>query len=96
MPATFVLVHGAWHGGWCFRPLEKILRAAGHEVFAPTLTGRGLPAARAQALAQILEDCDALRFVGTASGVDPAELAQRASKHASEMSREKLTPASES
>jgi pimeloyl-ACP methyl ester carboxylesterase len=36
---TFVLVHGAWHGGWCFRAVERLLRAAGHEVFAPTLTG---------------------------------------------------------
>jgi pimeloyl-ACP methyl ester carboxylesterase len=39
--ATFVLVHGAWHGGWCWRKLTPLLRAAGHEVFAPTLTGLG-------------------------------------------------------
>jgi len=39
--ATFVLVHGAWHGGWCWKKLTPILRAAGHEVFAPTLTGMG-------------------------------------------------------
>jgi pimeloyl-ACP methyl ester carboxylesterase len=39
--ATFVLVHGAWHGGWCWRKLAPLLRAAGHEVFAPTLTGLG-------------------------------------------------------
>lgn len=38
---TFVLVHGAWHGGWCWRRLTPLLRAAGHEVFAPTLTGLG-------------------------------------------------------
>ncbi len=37
--ATFVLVHGAWHGGWCWRPVADRLRAAGHDVFAPTLTG---------------------------------------------------------
>ncbi len=37
--ATFVLVHGAWHGGWCWRPVADRLRAAGHRVFAPTLTG---------------------------------------------------------
>ena len=58
---------------------------------ARTLTERGLPAARAQALAKILEDCEALRFVGAASGVDPVELAQRASKNAAEMRGEKLT-----
>ncbi|MBV9253581.1 MAG: alpha/beta fold hydrolase, partial [Actinobacteria bacterium] len=39
--ATFVLVHGAWHGGWCWRKLTPLLRAAGHEVFTPTLTGLG-------------------------------------------------------
>lgn len=37
--ATFVLVHGAWHGGWCWNQVAKRLRAAGHEVHAPTLTG---------------------------------------------------------
>jgi pimeloyl-ACP methyl ester carboxylesterase len=39
--ATFVLVHGAWHGGWCWRRVTPLLRAAGHEVHAPTLTGLG-------------------------------------------------------
>lgn len=39
--ATFVLVHGAWHGGWCWRDVRAILRAGGHEAFAPTLTGLG-------------------------------------------------------
>ena len=39
--ATFVLVHGAWHGGWCWKKLTPLLRSAGHEVFAPTLTGMG-------------------------------------------------------
>lgn len=38
---TFVLVHGAWHGGWCWTKLSPLLRAAGHNVFAPTLTGLG-------------------------------------------------------
>src|SRR5262245_55735614 len=37
--ATFVLVHGAWHGGWCWQKLIPSLEAAGHEVHAPTLTG---------------------------------------------------------
>ena len=36
---TYVLVHGAWHGAWCWRRVEKLLRARGHDVFAPTLTG---------------------------------------------------------
>ena len=37
--ATFVLVHGAWHGGWCWRDVRRALAACGHEVFTPTLTG---------------------------------------------------------
>jgi pimeloyl-ACP methyl ester carboxylesterase len=39
--ANFVLVHGAWHGGWCYARVAKMLRAAGHDVFTPTLTGLG-------------------------------------------------------
>jgi pimeloyl-ACP methyl ester carboxylesterase len=38
---TYVLVHGAWHGGWCWRDIAAGLRAAGHTVFVPTLTGLG-------------------------------------------------------
>ncbi len=37
--ATFVLVHGAWHGGWCWARVARLLTAAGHDVFAPTLSG---------------------------------------------------------
>jgi pimeloyl-ACP methyl ester carboxylesterase len=37
--ATYVLVHDAGHGGWCYQPVVKILRAQGHLVYAPTLTG---------------------------------------------------------
>jgi pimeloyl-ACP methyl ester carboxylesterase len=37
--STFVLVHGAWHGGWCWDRVAPALRAVGHEVHAPTLTG---------------------------------------------------------
>lgn len=39
--ATFVLVHGSMHGGWCWRRVTPLLRAAGHEVYTPTLTGLG-------------------------------------------------------
>ena len=38
---TFILVHGAWHGGWAWRRVADRLRARGHIVFAPTLTGLG-------------------------------------------------------
>lgn len=39
--ATFVLVHGAWSGGWCYGRVADMLRAEGHRVFTPTLTGQG-------------------------------------------------------
>jgi len=38
---TFVLVHGAFHGGWCWRRVADLLEERGHKVFAPTLTGLG-------------------------------------------------------
>jgi pimeloyl-ACP methyl ester carboxylesterase len=38
---TYVLVHGAWHGGWCWKSVAQILRAHGHQVYAPTLSGLG-------------------------------------------------------
>ena len=37
--SAFVLVHGAWHGGWCWDRVAPLLTAAGHTVHAPTLTG---------------------------------------------------------
>ena len=37
--STFVLIHGAWHGGWCWERVAPLLRAAGHAVHTPTLTG---------------------------------------------------------
>lgn len=39
--ATYVLVHGAWHGGWCWKRVVPALRSAGHVVHTPTLTGLG-------------------------------------------------------
>ena len=39
--ATLVLVHGAMHGGWCWRDVRRRLAGLGHEVFTPTLTGQG-------------------------------------------------------
>ncbi len=37
--SSFVLVHGAWHGSWCWKRVRTGLQARGHEVFTPTLTG---------------------------------------------------------
>ncbi len=39
--ASILLIHGAWHGGWCFDRLVPLLEAKGHRVAAPTLPGMG-------------------------------------------------------
>jgi hypothetical protein len=36
--ASFVMIHGAWHGGWCFDPLRPLLEAHGHRMIAPAVT----------------------------------------------------------
>ena len=39
--ATYVLVHGGGHGGWCYQRVARLVRSAGHEVYTPTMTGLG-------------------------------------------------------
>ncbi|HEV2523852.1 MAG TPA: alpha/beta fold hydrolase, partial [Gammaproteobacteria bacterium] len=39
--ATFILIHGAWQGGWCWERIVPRLEAEGHRVFAPDLPGMG-------------------------------------------------------
>jgi pimeloyl-ACP methyl ester carboxylesterase len=39
--ATFVMIHGAWHGGWCFDSLRALLASKGHQIIAPDLPGMG-------------------------------------------------------
>jgi pimeloyl-ACP methyl ester carboxylesterase len=39
--ATYVLVHGGGHGGWCYQRVARLLQAQGHVVYAPTMTGLG-------------------------------------------------------
>jgi pimeloyl-ACP methyl ester carboxylesterase len=54
----FLLVHGAWHGGWCWEPVAERLRAGGHDALAPDLPGRcgdGRP------LGDLHADADAVR-----------------------------------
>ena len=38
---TFLLVHGGWHGGWCWKRVSNLLQNRGHRAFSPTLTGLG-------------------------------------------------------
>src|ERR1700758_1575192 len=40
-PANYVLVHGAWHGSWCWKRVRERLEKGGHNVFTPTRTGVG-------------------------------------------------------
>jgi pimeloyl-ACP methyl ester carboxylesterase len=39
--STYLLIHGAWHGGWCWRSVAPLLEAAGHTVLTPDLPGHG-------------------------------------------------------
>jgi len=59
-----------------------------------TLTARGVSSERAAALTKLLEDCDSLRFVGEASGVEAKELVQRTAENVARLREEKLAPAS--
>src|SRR5690348_14940484 len=40
-PRTFLLIHGAWVGGWYWRRVSDLLAKKGHRIFSPTLTGLG-------------------------------------------------------
>jgi pimeloyl-ACP methyl ester carboxylesterase len=90
--ASFVLVHGAYQGGWIWKPVATRLRAAGHLVFAPTLDGCGerhhlvrpgiTVGTHAREVGDLLfyEDLSDVVLVGTSSGgmviVKAAELAR--------------------
>ena len=39
--STYILVHGAWHGAWCWHKVAPLLRSAGHSVYTPDLPGHG-------------------------------------------------------
>jgi pimeloyl-ACP methyl ester carboxylesterase len=88
--ATFVLVHPAWFGGWCWNKLAPMLRSSGHAVYAPTLTGLGERAHLASpgigmgthiddvVNVLVFEDLDAVILVGNSSaGVVIASVADR-------------------
>jgi pimeloyl-ACP methyl ester carboxylesterase len=78
--STYVLVHGAYQGGWIWKPVAERLRAAGHTVYAPTLDGcaerkgairPGITVAtHAEEIARLMfyEDLSNVVLVGTSSG----------------------------
>jgi pimeloyl-ACP methyl ester carboxylesterase len=78
--ATFVLVHGSFQGGWIWQRVANRMRAAGHQVYAPTLDGCGerkgtvrpgiTTETQAEEVAQLLfyEDLKDVVLVGTSSG----------------------------
>ena len=78
--ATFVLIHGAYQGGWIWSPVATRLGAAGHRVFAPSLDGCAERSAQvrpgittethAEEVAELLryEDLDQVVLVGTSAG----------------------------
>lgn len=78
--ATYVLIHGAYQGGWIWKPVAARLRDAGHTVYAPSLDGCGerhhlvrpgiTMTSQAQEIAQFLfyEDLQDVVLVGTSSG----------------------------
>jgi pimeloyl-ACP methyl ester carboxylesterase len=90
--STYVLVHGAYQGGWIWKPVATQLRAAGHLVYAPTLDGCGerhhlvrpgiTVGTHAREIAELLfyDDLTDVVLVGTSSGgmvvVKAAELAR--------------------
>src|ERR687884_1284811 len=90
--ATFVMVHGAYQGGWIWKPVVARLRASGHVAYAPTLDGCGerrrevrpgiTVATHAQEIADFLfyEDLRDIVLAGTSSGgmviLKAAELAR--------------------
>jgi pimeloyl-ACP methyl ester carboxylesterase len=92
--ATYVLVHGAYQGGWIWKPVAGRLRAAGHDVHAPTLDGcaerkrqlrPGITVAtHAEEIAQLMfyEDLRDVVLVGTSSGgMVISRVAEQAADH---------------
>jgi len=71
--STFVIVHGAWSGGWAWGAVARALRAAGHEAFTPTLTGLGervhLASPEIDLDTHIMDVVNVLRFEALASVV---------------------------
>lgn len=61
--STFVLIHGAWHGAWCWDKVKPLLERAGHRVVAPDLPGHGqdkLPTAQVTLQAYADRVCEVL------------------------------------
>jgi len=71
---TFVLVHGGWHGAWCWTAVADRLRAAGHHVVTPTLRGLGARAHELSPALGVTEHADDIVEVLDELGGDPVVL----------------------
>ena len=69
--SVYVICHGAWGGGWAWKKMRPLLRAAGHELVTPTYTGLGErahlahPMVDLEPISKTCEQCSNTRIGGT-------------------------------
>jgi hypothetical protein len=85
--ATYVLVHGSFWGSWCWSQVARLLRAAGHDTYAPSLTGIGervhLASPETTLDTHIQDVCGSISVTGSMDGSgQPAALAWRTATNA--------------
>jgi len=68
MPPTFILVHGAWHGAWCWHKLTPLLEAAGARVIAPDFSSQPTLESACDAVAEVVERDPGSVLVGHSLG----------------------------
>ena len=64
---TFLLCHGAWGGGWSWKKMHPLMRAAGHRLLTPTYTGLGERADQQQRVGGRMHDSTLRRYASSVS-----------------------------